>query len=134
MSSGGYDNIPMSVFKKNFDILGPSVTKICNQSLVEGIFPSQLKIAKVTPIFKAGSKGIMNNYRPISILPAFSKILEKTVYVQITEYFRFYNLLSPAQYGFRSGLSTENAINNFLDFVYRALDNGEFTSFILSDL
>ena len=117
MSSGGYDNIPISVFKNNFDILGPSVTKICNHSLAEGIFPSQLKITKATPMFKAGSKSIMNNYRPIWILPVYSKILEKVVYVQITEYFTFYNLLSPAQFGFSSGLSTENAIKNFLDFV-----------------
>ena len=73
ISSGGCDNIPMTEFNNKFDILGPSVTNIFNHSLVEGVFPNQLKIVEVTPNFKAGTKSITNNYRPISILPAFSK-------------------------------------------------------------
>ena len=116
MSSGGYANIPMSVFKNNFDILGPSVTKICDHSLVEGIFPNQLKSAKVILIFRTGNKSIMINYRPITILHASIKILKKNVYVKIAEYVTFYNLLSPVQFGFRSGLSTQNAINKLYRF------------------
>ena len=115
----------MLVFRKNVDILGPTVLSICNRSLSEGIFPSYLKVAKVIPIFKNGEKSDMSNYRPISILPAFSKILEKIAYIQLTSYFDFFNLLNPSQFGFRSGMSTENAIHSFLDHVYIALDNGK---------
>jgi len=133
-STAGHDNIPMSLFHKNLDLLGQMVLNICNRSLTEGIFPNDLKVAKVIPIFKAGEKDSMNNYRPISILPAFSKILEKIVYIQLTDYFNHYKLLTPAQFGFRSGFSTECALHTFLDHVYRSLDNAEFTVCIMLDL
>ena len=92
----------MSIFKKFFDILGPSVTKFAIAELVMELFPNHLKIAKDTHISKACNKNIMSSYWPISILPAYSKILENIVYGLIAEYFTFYNLVSPTQFGFRS--------------------------------
>ena len=74
-----------------------------------------MKIAKVVPIFKKDDKSLMNNYRPISVLPALSKVFEKVMHRQITDYFNTNNLFSPQQYGFRSNLSTEIATLNLMD-------------------
>ena len=76
-SSSGYDEMPTEVYKEYFHLLGPSITKICNGSLLTGKFPDKLSIVKVKCLFKAGSRKFISNYRPISILPSFSKILEK---------------------------------------------------------
>ena len=77
-SSTGYDNIPIYVFKNNFDNVGPVVLEICTCSLICGIFPKNLKIAKIKCISKKGGRCDVNNYKPIWILPAFlCKILEK---------------------------------------------------------
>ena len=134
LSSAGHDNIPLSLLCKNIDLLGVNILSICNRSLAEGVFPNSLKVAKVIPIFKTGERESLNNYRPISVLPSFSKILEKIVYIQLINYFNYYNLLTPAQFGFRAGFSTSDALHNFLDYVYRAMDNLEFTVCILLDL
>ena len=74
-----------------------------------------MKIAKVVPIFKSGDKHIFNNYRPISILPAFSKILEKIVANKLMKFLETYKLLYKHQYGFRHKYSTMHPINHLLD-------------------
>ena len=74
---------------------------IINQSMLTGIFPGKLKIAKVIPLFKKDDRLNMNNYRPISILPAISKIFERVVYNQLYEYFSSNKLFYEGQYGFR---------------------------------
>ena len=71
----GLDNIPCKLLKISADVVAFSLTCIFNQSLLTGIYPSDGKLAKVTPIFKNGSKTDLNNYRPISVIPAVAKIL-----------------------------------------------------------
>ena len=68
------------------------LTLIVNQSLVTGIFPNQLKIAKVIPLFKKDDCLIMDNYRPVSLLTSISKIFEKVVHIQLSKYFKENNL------------------------------------------
>ena len=68
------------MIKRTFDILELPLLHIFNQSLITGKFPEGMKIAKVTPIFKSGDKENVTNYRPISVLPCFSKILERIMY------------------------------------------------------
>ena len=70
----------------------------------------ELKIARVLPLFKAGDKSIFSNYRPISVLPFFSKILKKLVYNRLIDYLSKYKILSDNQFGFRKHHSTENAL------------------------
>ncbi len=74
-----------------------------------GIFPDKLKIAKIIPIYKKDDETLFNNYRPISLLPAISKIFEKVIFMQIYQFFQENKLLYNAQYGFRTEHSTEFA-------------------------
>lgn len=88
-------------------------------SLFQSEVPLMWKKAKVTPIFKAGDASDPDNYRPISVLPILSKILEKTVHSQLIEYFESENLLSDFQFGFRANRSTELASTLFIDPIHR---------------
>ena len=73
---------------------------IFNLSLSTGIFPNRLKVAKVTPIFKKGEKSSISNYRPLSVLPCFSKILEQIMYNKLYVYFTINSILFNKQFGF----------------------------------
>ena len=74
---------------------------IINQSLCTGIFPKNLKMAKAIPLFKKGDSHLIDNYRPVSLLPAISKVFEKVVFEQTYDYFNKHKLLYISQYGFR---------------------------------
>ena len=76
VSASGHDDIPIKVVKHVINEIAPVILYICNLSLISGDFPNDLKIAKVAPIFKNGDSTDVCNYRPISVLPAFSKIFE----------------------------------------------------------
>ena len=83
-----------------------------------GIFPACLKIARLTPIPKGGNLTNADNYRPISVLPIFSKIFEKVVYKQLYKYFEQNNIQYEHQYGFRKHMSTVQALLNHMQFMY----------------
>ena len=85
-SSSGYDNIVSWIVKTTIDTIAEPLTEIINCSLETRIVPDELKIAKVVPVYKAGAKNEFSNYRPISILPFFSKIFEKIVYNRLINY------------------------------------------------
>ena len=93
---------------------------IVNKSLARVIFPSEHKMAEIVPVYKSGQEDKIENYRPISLLPGFSKILEKIVATQIEHYLISNNLLYVKQYGFKPKLSTEMAIHAPTDYI---LDN-----------
>ena len=96
------DNIPCKLLKIAADVVAPSLTCIFNPSLLTGIYPSDWKVAKVIPFFKNGSKTDLNNYRPISVIPAAAKIFEKIIYDQLCNYLNANDLLTSCQSGFRS--------------------------------
>ena len=133
-ASPGHDDIPLEIFKAHFDLLSDTILLICNESLKQGIFPDQMKKARVIPIYKDGDKAHICNYRPISILNSMSKILEKIVALQLMSFLNTNNIISTCQNGFRIGFSTETAINSFLSDIYKAYENNEFTICILLDL
>ena len=95
---------------------------IINASLETGKVPSLWKVAKVIPLFKGGDKKNINNYRPISLLPAFSKVLEKVVRIQLYRHLAN-GILVQQQFGFRNGRSTEQAITNFMQNMERRKEN-----------
>jgi len=103
--------------KKKFSKL---LLNLINDTLLGSIFPDILKTAKVIPIFKKGDKTNPNNYRPISLLPVFSKVLEKAINNQITEKLNNYHIIDDNQYGFRTEHSTEDAVIKFVDYIEKA--------------
>ena len=88
----------------------------------QGIFPDSYKIAEVIPLFKGGSKVSNDSYRPISLLPAIGKLLEKLIADKMVKYFDAYDLFSPLQFGFRSKFSTEHAIIDIHEKILSNLD------------
>ena len=99
-----------------------------------GIFPDKLKIAKITPIFKKDDETLFTNYRPISLLPAISKIFERVLFQQIYEYFQEKKLFYNSQYGFRTGHSTEFAAMELIDMVITHMDKKDTPIGIFIDL
>lgn len=121
--TSGSDDIPDYVVKQCIDYLKKPLTDIYNSSLGLGIFPKQLKIAKVTPVHKKGNKRDINNYRPIASLSVFSKVLEKLVYNRMIAFIESNGIITEAQHGFRSKRSTETALQDFINEVQAAIDN-----------
>ena len=85
--SCGHDSISTALLKQIKTEVSPSITLIINQCLTTGIFPNKLKIAKVVPVFKKGDNELLNNYRPISVLPSISKIFETVIPYKKEDYF-----------------------------------------------
>jgi hypothetical protein len=132
--STGLDGLSARFLKLSADVVAESITKILNLSLQTGIYPKQFKLAKVTPIFKKGLKHDVNNYRPISILPIMSKIIERHVSNQIKQYLKAHNLLHERQSGFRSNHSCETALTAMVDDWIMAIDNNQFSGTVFLDL
>ena len=124
----------MQIIKQIGEPLAAPLSLLINRSLVEGKFPECMKIAKVIPIYKSKEKNIFNNYRPISLLPNFSKILEKVVHKRLYDFVSRHNLLFESQYGFRPGHSTELAVTEFLADTLRAFESGHNTLSLFLDL
>ena len=108
-NSCGYDDISSKLLKLIAPVIIKPLLLLINQVLNTGIFPDKLKIAKVIPIYKKGDPQLFENYRPISLLPTISNVLEKIIHKQLSSYFEEYCLFFPNQYGFRPKNSTEYA-------------------------
>ena len=119
--SKGYDGIDMCMLKK----IIPHIL-----TLSQGIFPDEMKIARIIPLFKSGDKQNVSNYRPISLLPQFSKILEKIFNNRLMNFLNSNNLLYLRQYGFRQNMSTSMAIMELVENITNAMDNGKFTIYV----
>lgn len=104
------------------DLIVPCLTHIYNLAFSSGVFLTGMKTAKVTVLFKAGDSNSMGNYRPISILPIFSKALEKLMHSRITNFSDHHNILIESQFGFRKFRSTESALLHQKEII---LDNLE---------
>jgi hypothetical protein len=115
------------------EILSP-LKHIFNQSLATGIVPDNFKIAKIIPIFKSGDSLDPSNYRPISLLSTFSKILEKIVHFRLYTYLEEHSLLSPRQFGFRPNHSTVHPMSLMLNHITQALNAKKHTLLIFCDL
>ena len=133
-SSSGYDEFPPFVGKSCVEAYIKPLTHLINVSLKSGVFPSELKLAKVVPIFKAGDTSAINNYRPISVLSFFSKVYEKIVYNHVLDFVDDNNVLYDYQYGFRHSHSTQQAIITLIDRISKSLDKGDIAIIILLDL
>lgn len=122
--SSHHSTYPISVLKNLNSIISPVLAQLYNKSFCTGKFPNMLKKARVIPIHKSGSTDDPNNYRPISILSPFSKILEKLVFNQLYSFLERFSILKNNQFGFRKNMSTSSAIIDNLQYVYDNLDVG----------
>ena len=117
------NSIPIRQLVANKDALSPTICNLVNLSMLGGIFPDSLKIAKIIPIFKNGDSSEPSNYRPISLLPFMSKILERVIYTRLVNYLGNSSLISAHQFGFQRGLSTLDAIISFTEILYEGLND-----------
>ena len=115
-------DIPNKLIKLAADPLSVPFTQIYSQSIVTGIVPNVLKVSQVTPIYKNGDVTDPGNYRPISTLSPFSKVLERLIYNQLYDFLEKHSILFQYQFGFRKGYSTEQAILEITDTLRKALD------------
>jgi len=135
-TSSGYDDISTKLLIQLAPIIHPILRLAINQSLVNGIFPTNWKIALVCPIYKGKNTDPHSfiNYRPISLLPSMSKILEKVVHEQLYAYMTDKKLFKNSQYGFRTNHSTEYAAIEFIDRTLNDMNKGLVPFSIFLDL
>ena len=132
--SAGINDVPTFIYKLLSNYLSIIIFNWFNQSIAIGYFPSSFKLARVVPIFKGGDNTLIKNYRPICILPFFSKIFERLMHKRLYNYFKDKKILYDRQFGFTKGLSTSDALSEFVDVAYDAYDKGEFFVSVLLDL
>ena len=134
--SSGHDNISTKLLKETiYNILQP-ITHIINQSISTGIVPKQMKVAKVIPIHKSSDPSILKKYRPVSLLPAFSKLLEISMYDKLMTFLTNKAVLYKHQYGFRPKHTAIHLIVYFLNHCASSISktDHEFTLAVLCDL
>ena len=132
--AAGIDRLPGRFLKDCTDVLAKPVTDICNLSISLNKFPRTFKLPKVKPIFKKGRKTNVSNYRPISLLPILSKVIEEVVHEQTTKFLNDNNIFYKYQSDFRSNHSTDLFLSFLNDKILKGFDNGMYIGMILTDL
>ncbi|XP_071944876.1 uncharacterized protein [Antedon mediterranea] len=132
--SVGLDQIPAKFLRDGAPNIKIPITHIINLSIKYERIPSDFKLAKVTPLHKKNSRTEANNYRPISILSSVSKILEKVVYIQVSDYLERNQLIYDHQSGFRRSFSTDTCLIHLRDHLRVQMSNGLFTGMVLLDV
>ena len=132
--ASGIDRLPRRFLKDDANVLAKPVTDICNLSIYLNKFPSAFKLAKVKPIFEKGRNHNFSNYRPISLLPILSKVIEKVVHEQTTKFLNDNKIF----YKYHSGFRNNHPADLFLSFIsektLKSFDNGVYAGMILIDV
>ena len=132
--STGYDEISTETIKILSAVISPTLSLIINKCILNRTVPDEMKVSKIKPLFKKGDVTLLNNYRPISLLPCVSKIFERVLFNQLYEYFDRNDLLTQHQYGFRKNHSTEFAAMELIDRVANLLELGKIPFNLYIDL
>ena len=130
----GVDNINSKLFKLSYQSIIKYLVHFFNSCLRTGTFPSALKMAIIKPIFKGGDTQLANNYRPISLLPIMSKILEKLIYRRLIEFVDENDIIHAHQFGFQKNKTTYMPILLLQDIITKAFEEGEFALGLYLDL
>ena len=133
-SAPGHDGLPPSIMKQLTNEYVIPLTHLINLSIVREDFPIELKLAKVLPIYKSEEEHFTQNYRPISVLPYFSKIYERVIYNYLMQYINSNDILYDKQFGFRKVHSTSHAIITLVEKVSKALDTGKIVVGVYLDI
>ena len=126
--------IKASILKENKFLIAEPLSILYNLSLKTGKVPNGLKIAKVIPIFKKDDKTDLNNYRPISLLPTINKIFEKIICKRLLSFLTKHNFFYDLQFGFRKRYSTNLALFEIIENMYKWLDDGNYVAAIYLDI
>ena len=132
--ASGPDGIGAQLIKDNCELLLEPLKFLFNLSLSKGVVPDVLKVAKVIPVFKKGDVHLSSNYRPISLLSIFNKLLEKVVYKRLYSFLEKNQILYKNQFGFRKNHSTAMALLEVIDLCYQNFDNNNKVVGIYFDL
>ena len=133
-TSEDINGVSMKIIKAVVHCILKPLTYVCNISLSSGVFPDELKIAKVIPLFKTGAVNDVSNYRPVSLLPQMSKILEKLFEIRLRNYIDKNDFLFKGQYGFRTNHSTNMALNEMTDMIVNVMDKKMYSLGVFIDL
>ena len=132
-SSGPY-SVPLKLLSLIPDLIIFPLAHIINISFLTGEYPELLKIVKVIPIHKGGSTQNLNNYRPISLLSIFDKIIEKIMHKKLYNFLEEHNILYQNQFGFRKSNSTVYALTQITEMIKTTIDKGKYGCGIFIDL
>ena len=124
----------MKIIKIAKEPIAEHISEIINLSFASGIFPDCLKTAKVTPIFKKGSKLECSNYRPISLLSNIDKIIEKLMHKRVMNFLIDHKILYKKQFGFQKNFSTAHAVIKLIEDIEKAIDNKKSVCAVFVDL
>ena len=130
----GIDELSGRFLKDGADILTMPINQICNLSIKFSHFPKDCKVANIKPIYKKGTKTDPNNFRPISLLPIVSKIIEKVIHDKTMNYLTNNNVRYRYESGFRKKHSTDTSLAYLTDKILTGFDSGLLTRMILIDL
>ena len=133
-AAAGHDELPASIMKQCAEFYIQPLTRLINMSIIQGIFPDELKLARVIPIYKGEDDQLISNYRPISVLPYFSKIFEKIISLHVIDFLEENHIFYDYQFGFRKNHSTSHAIIALVEKVSKALDTGKCVVGVFLDL
>ena len=133
-TSYGQNKMSARILKFMSPLISSTLSELINESFNVGIFPDELKLATITPIFKKGDPTKVENYRPISILPLLSKIYEKAMANRMVKFISKYSLITPNQFGFQKNKSTLDAISTLTDHIYDKLNAKQHSVAIFLDL
>ena len=120
------ENWYITIYVLSFELLG-------TLSLIHGVFPNELKIAKVIPLYKGGNARLFVNYRPVSVLSILSKIYERLMYNRLSEFIELNDILYLLQFGFRKRHSTSVALMVLTDKITKVLNDGEYVLGVFLD-
>jgi len=133
-SSSDLNGISSKLIKHIKVEIAVPLSHIFTQSLKNGVFPEALKCSRTVPIYKSGDKALCDNYRPISLVPTFSKLLEKIVATKLYNYLDLNSILYDHQYGFQQKKSTEHSILQLVNYVSTALNDNKYCVGIFLDI
>ena len=134
LKKGKSSDIPINVVKYSAPVVIPYLVNLFNTSLHKGLFPDELKTGRITPIYKKDNEELMENYRPVSTLPVFGKILEKIIYSRFYNFLLSNRIIHDCQFGFRKGHSTTHALNYSIQHIENELDKKKHVIGIFIDL
>jgi hypothetical protein len=132
-NSNDLADIPVLLIKIGMDYISNIISNLYNLCILEGTYPNLFKIARIIPIFKKDEKNLIQNYRPVSILPVLNKIFEKLTLNRLNSFINVNNLISNSQHGFRSGFGTDSAMLDLMRHVLPAFATKKYAACVFID-